>query len=273
MSDVKKKPGYYAIIPAEVRYDTDLKASEKLLYGEITALCNAKGFCWAKNKYFAKLYDVTPETVSRWISSLHKKNYIERIIVKDEKGQVIDRKLFINTSKTTKSPDDENDKRGAGKNIKGGIDEKVKDNTTSSNNTTSNEYKPSDKSDNAAGDEFSIKKQDNGMYDYPEDFEEIWSAYPENNCTKKAAWRKWAARRRDGISQDKLLKAAKGYAQYIKKENQQDYVKYFSTFFGPDEWWKQYLKDQKEHKKKMDEIARKKKEQLKKQIARAEKLG
>jgi len=139
------------------------------------------------------------------------------------------------------------------------------------NNNSSN--RPSPKDDDPPGDEFSIKKQDNGMYDYPEDFEKIWSAYPDNNCTKKAAWRKWAARRRDGISQDKLLKAAKGYAQYIKKENQQDYVKYFSTFFGPDEWWKQYLKDQKEHKKKMDEIARKKKEQLKKQIARAEKLG
>ena len=47
---------YYAIIPANVRYDTNLKPNEKLLYGEITALSNQKGFCYAQNQYFAKLF-------------------------------------------------------------------------------------------------------------------------------------------------------------------------------------------------------------------------
>ena len=31
---------YYAIIPATVRYSKELKATEKLIYGEITALAN-----------------------------------------------------------------------------------------------------------------------------------------------------------------------------------------------------------------------------------------
>lgn len=35
-------PNYYAVIPAEIRYDKKLKANEKLLYGEITALANKK---------------------------------------------------------------------------------------------------------------------------------------------------------------------------------------------------------------------------------------
>ena len=64
------KPSYYAIIPAEVRY-SDLKPSAKLLYGEITALSNKHGYCFASNNYFSNLYGVTKNTISVWISELH----------------------------------------------------------------------------------------------------------------------------------------------------------------------------------------------------------
>ena len=35
----KEQPNYYAIIPATVRYDNNLKSAEKLLYGEV---CDTK---------------------------------------------------------------------------------------------------------------------------------------------------------------------------------------------------------------------------------------
>lgn len=74
MSEINK--GYYAIIPANIRYDNDIPSNAKLLYSEITALCNAKGYCWADNKYFAELYNVSDRTIYRWISQLIKKGYI-----------------------------------------------------------------------------------------------------------------------------------------------------------------------------------------------------
>ena len=76
---------YYAIIPAKVRYDSDLSPNAKLLYGEITALCNEKGYCWATNSYFANLYQKDISTIKRWIKQLEDKGYITRK-VKYKKG-------------------------------------------------------------------------------------------------------------------------------------------------------------------------------------------
>ena len=77
---VKANPGYYAIIPAIVRYDSDLNASAKLMYGEITALANSTGECTAGNPYFAKLYGVHTNTVSDWVRQLLEKGYITSVV-------------------------------------------------------------------------------------------------------------------------------------------------------------------------------------------------
>ena len=71
------KQGYYAIIPANVRYDKDISPNAKLLYGEITALCNQKGFCWASNQYFSNLYGVSDRTIRTLIKQLQDKKYIK----------------------------------------------------------------------------------------------------------------------------------------------------------------------------------------------------
>lgn len=83
MTEIKKS--YYAIIPGNVRYDESLIPNAKLLYGEITALCNEKGYCWAGDKYFCDLYKVNRTTVQRWFKSLESQGYIYRE-VKFRKG-------------------------------------------------------------------------------------------------------------------------------------------------------------------------------------------
>lgn len=100
-----ENPNYYAVIPAKVRYDKNLRANEKLLYGEITALASKDGECWASNSYFSELYGVVPSAISKWIKDLEEHGYISIEYVRKENSKEIDRRViklvevvtFVNT--------------------------------------------------------------------------------------------------------------------------------------------------------------------------------
>jgi hypothetical protein len=127
MSENQKN--YYAIIPANVRYDKDLTANAKLLYGEITALTNEKGYCWATNGYFSELYGTTQETISRWIKQLCDKGYIKKtLIYKEGTKEIQGRYLYLCGEPPLKNKGTPPRK-------------KVKGNTTDINNTINNTYK------------------------------------------------------------------------------------------------------------------------------------
>ncbi|MGA1047133.1 MAG: helix-turn-helix domain-containing protein [Minisyncoccia bacterium] len=95
----EEQPNYYAIIPANVRY-ADIPAQAKLLYGEITALCNQKGYCWASNQYFADLYNLHKVSISRLISILEKNNFIT-IHTETERGGLTKRFMGLNKNVNT----------------------------------------------------------------------------------------------------------------------------------------------------------------------------
>lgn len=88
------KKSYYAIIPASVRYDKSLPPAAKLLYGEITALCNQSGLCWAENTYFANLYEVNVRTIQSWINALLSGGHIYRNIQYAEDGKTVIRRCL-----------------------------------------------------------------------------------------------------------------------------------------------------------------------------------
>lgn len=93
--NVEKQPSYYAIIPATIRYDERLKYAERLFYGEITALIGKEGYCFASNNYFAELYGVIPGTISRWISHLSKLEYIKVELIRNNKKEIVERRIYI----------------------------------------------------------------------------------------------------------------------------------------------------------------------------------
>jgi hypothetical protein len=135
-----ENPNFYAIIPANVRYDIRLKPNAKLLYGEITALTNRKGYCYANNGYFAELYNVSNETVSRWISELVEFGYLKiSLIYVNNTKQVAERRIFLCPSIDEKiNPLLTKKSTPLDKKINTPIDKIVKDNTTLTNNTINN---------------------------------------------------------------------------------------------------------------------------------------
>ena len=123
---MKEIPNYYSVIPAEVRYDDNLRDKSKLLYGEISSLCNKYGYCYASNQYFADLYKVSKTTISILIKELVDNEYIiSEIEYKEGTKEILNRYLRIV-------------KGGYLRKLKGGIKENLKDNNTSINNININ---------------------------------------------------------------------------------------------------------------------------------------
>ena len=91
---MKEKPSYYAIIPAEVRYSKKLTPNAKLLYAEITALCNMNGKCTASTEYFCRLYEVSRVSIQKWLKNLEDNNYINRVNIYKPYSKQIDYRLI-----------------------------------------------------------------------------------------------------------------------------------------------------------------------------------
>ena len=130
------KPSYYAVIPADVRYDSRLPAMAKLMYGEITSLSNKYGYCCASNGYFVRLYGIEARTVSRWVSELIKTGHVCSEVIKEKGNQRrlypvvktggVWTKMSIGVLTKKSIPID--------KNVHGGMDKNFHHNNTSINN-------------------------------------------------------------------------------------------------------------------------------------------
>ena len=127
-------PGYYGILPANVRYDKNLKPMEKIMYSELTALSNKNGYCNASNSYFAELYEVHKNTVGLWINHLEKLGYIKSQLIYEGK-EIKERRIFITPINEKIDTYQLKDLDPINKKIDTPINEKIEDNNTSINNT------------------------------------------------------------------------------------------------------------------------------------------
>ena len=82
-----------------MRYDKRLSDFARLLYSDITALCNRQGYCSASNGYFAEVFGKSARTISATIASLAKCRYITIEMIRDDAtNAVIGRKIWVQAS-------------------------------------------------------------------------------------------------------------------------------------------------------------------------------
>ena len=217
-----EKPSYFAILIADVRYDKTLKPLARLLYAEITALCNKEGYCWAGNQYFADLYEVDKNTVSGWIGQLKTRGYITvQLEYKEGTKQILNRYIRINGEGIHKIIDTSLQKDGYP------INEIIEVNKTINNtfnNTVNNK-------------------------DY---FSQFWDFYPRK-AGKEAARKAW-----NNLQPNEELMAliANNIQERIDKgewrKDNKSYILHASTFLNQKRWEDEVLEKQHEKSKSTD---------------------
>jgi len=208
-----EQPSYYSIITANVRYDNRLTDSEKLLFAEITSLSNKYGYCTATNSYFARLYEVVKETISRRISNLTKYGYLKIETVKDGK-QIKQRKMYPLTQSSI--PIDVKINTPIDNSVNTPIDANVKENNTSINNTSIN----------------NINRTDNSATDVTREcFEEWWKLY-DKKLDKKKAFSLF----KSALKKHEFETIMNGTREYLKTITDKQYQKYPKTFLSQESY-------------------------------------
>ena len=101
----ERKPAFWAVLPARVRYDPELRPNAKLLYAEITAMADATGYCWASNAYLAELFAISPRTVRELVQSLERKGYLSVEVIRDPcNNAVVERRIWVDRPAIVEEP-------------------------------------------------------------------------------------------------------------------------------------------------------------------------
>jgi hypothetical protein len=208
------KPSYYAILTADVRYDKTLKPLARLLFAEITALCNKEGYCWASNQYFADLYEVDKTTVSGWIGQLKTRGYLTvQLEYKEGSKQILNRYMKINGEGI-----DEITKTSFQKDVDP-IDQKTKGNTKTNTKT-------------------------NITVNNVDDFDSFWKFYPRK-ASKEAARKAWEKLRPDQHIMQMILDNVRERVEKGEwRKDNQSFILHASTYLNQKRWEDEVLDQQ-----------------------------
>lgn len=98
------QPGYWAILPAGIRYDDRIPANAKLLYAEISSLTGETGYCFASDEYFAGLYRMTERTIRSLLKALADNGYIRIEREAGEHNATVERRIYAGLNPLAGAP-------------------------------------------------------------------------------------------------------------------------------------------------------------------------
>ena len=171
MENENERPGFWAVLPAAVRYDPQLPSTAKLLYAEISSLTDMRGYCFAPNSYFMEMFRISERTLQDHLRTLKAGGYIR---ISDGDGGSGRRKIYAGINPLKANPAENcGDPR-----------EKLRGNPAE--NCTHN--KKDNKKEEHTG---AKKKKWKAECEYePELFERLWKLYPRHEGKGEAryAW-------------------------------------------------------------------------------------
>lgn len=220
---MEEKPNYYSILTANVRYDKRLKANEKLLFSEITALSNKYGYCTATNSYFSELYEVSKKSISTWINNLKKYGYLEiKIYYKENSKEINKRKIYpiTNPIEVNVSTYGRKITEGIEEKFHTPIEEKVKENITSINNIN-------------ISDKDNSESNNKNRFNYSKFINSINEAANTNFRNSSNNRKLIHARLADGYTEEELIKVIKFKANQWKNNGKMKKYIVLTTLLRP----------------------------------------
>lgn len=82
-------------IPGEILNNKELSLQEKFILSVILSLSKEQGYCFASNEYIAKIMNVSTNRLSKLLSLIRKKKYIDiKLYYKSENKKVVKRQII-----------------------------------------------------------------------------------------------------------------------------------------------------------------------------------
>lgn len=94
MNNVNERDFKGVWIPREIWLDKNLSWSEKLLLVELDSLSTLEKGCFATNEYFGSFFNLSKDRISKLITSLKKKGYIETELIYKKGSKEVDKRLI-----------------------------------------------------------------------------------------------------------------------------------------------------------------------------------
>lgn len=207
MEHDQSKPSYWAVLPAAVRYDPQLPASAKLLYAEISSLTDQKGYCYASNAYFIRLFELSERTIIRLLRTLAAAGYVT---IEDDQGGRTVRKIYAGVNPAGAYPD---------KNVTPTptkMSPPGDKNVTHTRKENKKEDQPPTAPQGAAGENRTTEIWD------PAAFERFWALYPKKRDKIKAIreWNRLKADRKLMAKMSAALKTQIASEEWLRDKGQ-----------------------------------------------------